>query len=616
MTISLLVAFIVAPFLAYRLMKNVGHGEEEYELHRTMTYRIYNGLVRPMLARPPLRWAFLASMVLVLLASMALVGLKLVTVKMLPFDNKSEFQVIVDMPEGTPLERTAMVAREIGLVLHDVPEVTDYQMYVGENAPINFNGLVRHYYFRRGSHMADIQVNLVEKSDRKRASHDIALAVRGPVQKVAERHGARVKIAEVPPGPPVMSTLVAEVYGPDHERQIEIAESVRRVFEKQPGVVDVDWMVEDEQVKHVFDVDKERAALSGVSPAQVAQTLRVALAGMDAGLAHMPAEYEPVTVNLQLPREDRSGVRRLKDIYVQSATGRMVPVSELVTVREAVADKTIHHKNLRRVVYVTGDVAGSMESPVYAMLAMRRALKEIDLPEGYSLKEYWSGSPEREDDFGLKWDGEWQITLEVFRDLGLAFGVVLILIYVLIVAWFQSFVRPLVMMIAIPLTLVGVLPLHWATGAFFTATSMIGVIALAGIVVRNSILLIDFAEMRLAEGMSLREAVIESGAVRFRPIALTAGTVVVGAIPILLDPIFQGLAVALMGGAVASTVLTLIMVPVVYFMIESASRDPDAKLDAFGNSEPGDMHGQLQDDAGHATEPESGGNDEPADGKE
>jgi len=512
---------------------------------------------------------------------------------MLPFDNKSEFQVIIDMPEGTPLEKTAQVTREIGLVLHDIPEVTDYQFYVGLGAPINFNGLVRHYYLRRGSNVADIQVNLLDKNERKASSHEIALRVRGPIQEVAARHGARVKIAEVPPGPPVMSTLVAEIYGPDYERQIQMARKVRDVFDKADGVVDVDWMVEDDQVKQVFEVDREKASLSGVAPDHVAKTLRMALYGMDAGLAHMPGEYEPVTINVQLPRRERSSVRQLKDVFVQSATGRMIPVSELVSVHETVADKTIFHKNLKRVVFVTGDVAGSTESPVYAMLAMKKALSEIELPEGYSLTEYWSGSPDEEGDFGLKWDGEWQITLEVFRDLGLAFGIVLILIYVLIVAWFQSFVRPMVMMIAIPLTLVGVMPLHWALGAFFTATSMIGVIALAGIMVRNSILLIDFSEMRIADGMSLREAVIESGAVRFRPIALTAGTVVVGAIPILLDPIFQGLAVALMGGAIASTLLSLVLVPLVYFMIESVSRDPDARLDAFGNQESGDMHEEV-----------------------
>ena len=577
MTISLLVAFIVAPYLAYRLMKNAGgHGadEEEYDLRRTTTYRIYNAIMRPMVDRPSLRWLFLLIMAGLLLASMALVGLKLVTVKMLPFDNKSEFQIIVDMPEGTPLERTAEVTRAIAVELHDVPEVTDYQLYVGLGAPINFNGLVRHYYMREGSNLADIQVNLVEKHERKAASHDIALRVRGPVQEVAKKYGARVKIAEVPPGPPVMSTLVAEIYGPDYDRQIDVARKVRDVFDHSDGVVDVDWMVEDDQVKQTFEVDKEKAQLSGVSPEQVVQTLRVALYGMDAGLAHLQDEYEPVSINLRLPRDQRSGVNALKDVGVLSqATGRVVPLSELIKVKEETEEKTIYHKNLKRVVFVVGDVAGVTESPVYAMLAMRDALKKVPMPEGYSLTEYWSGkTPRFENDFGLKWDGEWQITYEVFRDLGIAFGLVLILIYVLIVAWFQSFIRPMVMMIAIPLTLVGVLPLHWAMGAFFTATSMIGVIALAGIMVRNSILLIDFAELRMQDGMSLKEAVIESGAVRFRPIALTAGTVVVGAIPIFLDPIFQGLAVALMGGALASTVLTLVVVPLVHFMIENIGR--------------------------------------------
>jgi len=575
MTISLLVAFIVAPFLAYRLMGG-GHEEEdssgEYHLEETMTYRIYNGIMRPMIEHPAKRWLFLLVMAGLLLASVATLGFKLVTVKMLPFDNKSEFQVIVDMPEGTPLEETARVSREIGLVLHDVPEVTDYQLYVGLNAPINFNGLVRQYYMRRGANVADIQVNLVEKNDRKADSHDIALRVREPIQEVAMKYGARVKIAEVPPGPPVMSTLVAEIYGPDYDQQVHVAEQVRNLFEDTPGVVDVDWMVEDPQVEYDFEVNKEKASLTGVSTDSIVKTLRVSLDGMDVGLAHMPDEYEPVTINVRLPRDQRSSIDALNDIYVKSGMGKQIPVSELVEAKKTIQEKTIFHKNLKRVVYVTADVGGKISSPVYAILGMKKDLADIDLPEGYSITEYFSGQPQFESDFGLKWDGEWQITYEVFRDLGLAFALVIVLIYVLIVAWFQSFVRPLVMMIAIPLTLVGILPLHWALGAFFTATSMIGFIALAGIMVRNSILLIDFAQIRVDNGMTVGDAVIESGAVRFRPIALTAGTVVVGAIPILLDPIFEGLAVALMGGAIASTILTLIVVPLVHFMIESVGR--------------------------------------------
>ncbi len=581
MLISLLVAFIVAPYLAFRLMKHAGgHSESEYSLEKTSTYRIYVRVMKPLIEKPVARWFFLAAMFTLLLGSVSLLFTKSVTVKMLPFDNKSEFQVIVNMPEGTPLEQTAMVTREIGRKLGEIPEVTDYQLYIGRGAPINFNGLVRHYYMRQGGYLADIQVNLTEKGERKAKSHEIALRARNLIQPVADKFGARVKIAEVPPGPPVMSTLVAEIYGPDIERQTEIARQVKSIFKNTNGVVDVDWMVEDDQPKQTFIVDKEKAMLSGVSPDQIVKTMRIALDGMDVGLAHLAGEYEPVTINVRLPKEQRSSLQSLREIYVQSAAGKMIPISSLVTLKQGIEDKTIYRKNLKRVVYVTGDVAGRLESPVYAMLEISKKLKDIKLPEGYSLTEFYSAQPPLEDNFGLKWDGEWQITYEVFRDLGIAFMIVLILIYVLIVAWFQSFTKPLVMMIAIPLTLVGILPGHWLLHSFFTATSMIGFIALAGIIVRNSILLIDFAQMRLAEGMPLKQAVLDSGAVRFRPIALTSGAVVVGAIPIYLDPIFQGLAVALMGGAIASTILTLLVVPLVFYMVESIGKrknDGDAE---------------------------------------
>ncbi|MFA6449939.1 MAG: efflux RND transporter permease subunit [bacterium] len=573
MLISLLVAFIVAPYLAFRLMKHTGaHGEEDYSLEKTATYRIYVRIMRPLIERPFAKWIFLTALFALLLGSISLLFTRSVTVKMLPFDNKSEFQIIVNMPEGTPLEQTAMVSREIGKQLGKVPEVTDYQLYIGRGAPINFNGLVRHYYMRQGGYLADIQVNLTEKGERKADSHKIALRVRNLVQPVADKYGARVKIAEVPPGPPVMSTLVAEIYGPDIDRQTEIAREVKNIFKKTDGVVDIDWMVEDDQPKQTFIVDKQKAMLSGVSPDQVVKTMSIALAGMDVGLAHITGEYDPVTINVRLPRDQRSSLQNLREIYAQSATGKMIPISELVTYKQGIEDKTIYRKNLKRVVYVTGDVAGHLESPVYAMLDISKKLKDLKLPQGYSLTEFYSSQPPLEENFGLKWDGEWQITYEVFRDLGIAFMIVLILIYVLIVAWFQSFTKPLVMMIAIPLTLVGILPGHWLLHSFFTATSMIGFIALSGIIVRNSILLIDFAQMRLAEGMPLKQAVLDSGAVRFRPIALTSGAVVVGAIPIYLDPIFQGLAVALMGGAIASTILTLLVVPLVFYMVESIGK--------------------------------------------
>ncbi|MDH4233146.1 MAG: efflux RND transporter permease subunit, partial [Nitrospirota bacterium] len=383
--------------------------------------------------------------------------------------------------------------------------------------------------------------------------------------KIADKYHARLKVAEIPPGPPVLSTLVAEIYGPDMKRQIEIAGEVKRVFENTEGVVDVDWYVEDDQKKLTFDVDREKAAQNGVATGAVAQSLRTALGGMPAGLVHLEREKEPVELYLRMPLAERAGISSLKEVSVPSADGSLLPLSELVSVREGIEDKTIYHKNLKRVVYVTGDVAGTAESPVYAILKMKDAIKELKLSEGYELKQYSSVQPWLENTYSMKWDGEWHITYEVFRDLGIAFAAVLVLIYILVVAWFRNFVTPLIIMAPIPLTLVGILPGHWIFGAFFTATSMIGFIALAGIIVRNSILLIDFVQMEWRDCGGLRNALIKAGAVRFRPIALTAAAVVVGSFVMLFDPIFQGLAIAMMFGAVAATALTLIAVPLLYY---------------------------------------------------
>ncbi len=574
MTFSLLVALVVTPYVAYKALKSDDEKEtRKYNLHDTLIYKMYVKTITPLLKSVPLRWTVIVIVVVALLASVSLLFLQLVTVKMLPFDNKNEIQIIIDMPEGTTLEQTASVTKEIAAYVRTVPEVSNYQTYVGTAAPINFNGLVRHYDLRRGSNVADIQLNLLDKSERPDQSHDIAKRIRPRVQEIAKKFNANVKIAEVPPGPPVMSTLVAEVYGPDKESQIEYARKLKGLFESTPGVVDVDWLVEDDQIEYKFEVDKKKAMLMGISSEQIVGVLGIALHGMDVSAIYQPNDIEPVMINIRLSEDDRSSIMDLKNIKVMSQSGMLVPVSELVTVKEQVQDKSIHRKNQQRAVYVIGDVAGEMESPVYAILAIDEKIRELNEKEGLNVEQFYRAQPLSEEEISVKWDGEWQITYEVFRDLGAAFAVVLVIIYMLIIGWFQSFKVPIVMMVAIPLSLIGVLFGHFIYGAFFTATSMIGVIALAGIMVRNSVLLIDFIELRLKEGIPLEQAVVESGAVRTLPILLTAGTVIIGAFVIIFDPIFEGLAIALIGGALASTALTLIMVPLLYFMTEKEKHE-------------------------------------------
>ncbi len=563
MIFSLLVAFIVSPWLSYIVLKNVKKSDRTEEGGRM--FRMYERILSPLLESGFKRWLALGSVVLLLLLAVTLVPLKKVTVKMLPFDNKSELQVIIDMPEGTTLEETAALTREMGEYLKTVPEITDYQTYVGTAAPYNFNGLVRHYFLRSGSTVADLQVNFVAKGERKEQSHAIAKRVRPPLKKIGDRYGARIKVAEIPPGPPVLSTLVAEIYGPEMNRQIEIAREIKKVFTDTDGVVDVDWYVEEDQPKITFTVDQDKAAGAGISTEAAAQSLRIALNGMGAGLVHLEKEKEPVELFLRMPLGKRADISDLKSIGIPTPTGALIPLSELVKRHDGFEEKTIYHKNLKNVTYVLGDVAGTEESPVYAIMKMKETIDKIKLPEGYALKQYSTVQPWLEDTYSLKWDGEWHITYEVFRDLGLAFAAVLILIYVLIVAWFKNFITPLIIMAPIPLTLVGILPGHWIFGAFFTATSMIGFIALAGIIVRNSILLVDFMEMEWRDKGHLKNALIMAGAVRFRPIVLTAAAVVVGSFVMLFDPIFQGLAIAMMFGAVAATALTLVAVPLIYF---------------------------------------------------
>ncbi|MEN9306372.1 MAG: hypothetical protein RL173_304 [Fibrobacterota bacterium] len=564
MIASLAVAFVITPWLAFRLLKGHvhagGHGAEAKE---SRFARMYRALMEGLMANTGRRRWFYAGTVVLLLASVGLLFVKAVQVKMLPFDNKSEFQVILDAPRGTTLETSHALASEVAQALLQLPEVTNAQAYAGTSSPFNFNGLVRHYFLRRGGEVSDVQVNLMPKGDRKRQSHEIAIAARKLVAPIAARYHARAKVAEIPPGPPVMSTLVAEVYAADDSVRQEAALAVRNVLETTPGVVDVDWSVQAPQTERVFHVDAVEAARMGANVQNIAQTLALAISGGEFARMEAPNAREERMVSARLGLTDRSSVEVLLAIPVATAFGTQ-PLERFVKVEAVSRPSSRMRKDLRSVIYVTADVADTIEAPVYAILAMNKRLDSVRI-DGAEIARYNSTAPERLDQTALKWDGEWQVTIDVFRDLGIAFAVVLLLIYVLVVGWFQSFSIPLVIMAPIPLTLIGILPGHAIAGAFFTATSMIGMIALAGIIVRNSILLVDFIQLSEERGVPVAKAVIEAGAVRFRPIALTAAAVVVGGIVMVLDPIFQGLAVALMSGAVAATLLTMVLVPLLYW---------------------------------------------------
>ncbi len=599
---SLLIAFIVTPWASIRILRWKGGEARLAALHHShqsqaggstsqddFLTRLYRRVMDPLLHHSRWQWAFLASISVLLLAAMATVAVGWVKVKMLPFDNKSEFQIILNMPEGSSLERTAQAAREIAAAVRDEPEVTHYQIYTGVASPFNFNGLVRHYFLRRGANVADIQVNLVGKEDRKAQSHEIAKRVRPAVAKIAERFSARVAVAEVPPGPPVLQTLVAEIYGPTDAAREALALQIREIFRTTPGVVDLDWYAEADQPKARFVIDKEKSALHGISAETISQTLRIAVGGESVDLLHVPREKEDVNLVLQLPRSARTRPEELLALRVRSGDANalpepagvrsgppLVPLRELVRIETGIADKSRHRKNLMPVTYVIGDVAGVVESPVYAIAEMNRRIRSLP----GNLKIYNASMPFSDAEPSVKWDGEWQITLEVFRDLGIAFAAVLVLIYILMVGWFRSFLTPLIVMVAIPFSLVGILPAHGMMGAFFTATSMIGFMAGAGIVVRNSIILVDFIEQGLREGMPLAQAVVDAGAVRFRPMVLTAAAVIVGAAVILADPIFQGLAIALMAGEVASLLISRMAVPVLYFMVHRRSATAQVKPEA------------------------------------
>ena len=590
MLFSLLVAFAVTPWAALKILR--GHArpvgdaaafvdapltEEEEAADETMPdtafTRLYQRVMRPLIAHRAWRWTFLGVVAGATVGAMGLVGLGAVKVKMLPFDNKSEFQIILNMPEGSTLEQTARVAREMAAAIRTEPEVSDYQIYAGTASPFNFNGLVRHYFMRRGANVADLQVNLLPKHERQAQSHDIAKRVRPRLTAIAEKYGAAVAVAEVPPGPPVLQTIVAEIYGPTEADRLKLATQVRAIYRASPGVVDIDWYLEELQPKTVLRIDTEKAALLGITEAAITRTVQMAVQGYPVTLLHTPQAREAVTIVLELPRTSRARPDDLLALFVRSEMNPqapLVPLRELVTLVPTQGERNIYHKNLQNVTYVTADVAGVVESPVYAILAMNRALAKLDGRDfggtTSSVKIYNATMPFDDHEPAIKWDGEWQVTLEVFRDLGLAFGAVCILIYMLMVGWFKNYSTPLIVMTVIPFSLVGILPAHAALGAFFTATSMIGFMAGAGIVVRNSIILVDFIELRLSAGRSLSEACIESGAVRFRPMMLTAFAVIVGGIVILADPIFQGLAISLLFGAIASLVISPLAVPLIYYM--------------------------------------------------
>ncbi len=572
MILSLFIALTIVPYLGFVFLRKTGHSktekEEAQDITDTKIYKIYKKFQQPLLDNKAKRWGFLGITFLILFASFILFFTNSVIVKMLPFDNKNEFQIVIDLPEGSTLEQTNAVTQEIAQYVRQRPEVVNYQSYVGTASPITFNGLVRHYDLRQNKYLADIQVNITDKHDRSAQSHDIAKDFRAGVKAIADQFGAEIKIVEVPPGPPVLSTIVAEIYGPDYDKQIQLADSIKTILANTTDVVDIDWRVEAPQKEYDLIIDKEKAQLRGIQSAQIVQNLNIVMHDQPVSTLYEEKANLPTSISLKLSDADKGDINQTLNVPVVSEQGMAYPLSDFVRIKEKTIEKSIYRKNQRRVVYVTAEMAGKLESPVYAILGMEDKLKAINLPAGYKINESYLGLPEHTDDFTVKWDGEWQITLEVFRDLGLAFLGVIIIIYMLIVGWFQSFRAPIVMMVAIPLSLVGIIIGHWLMGAFFTATSFIGMIALAGIMVRNSVLLIDFINLRLEDGIELKQAVIEAGAVRTTPILLTAGTVVIGAFVILFDPIFQGLAISLMGGTITATVLTLLVVPLVYYLIE------------------------------------------------
>ncbi len=567
MLISLAIAFTLTPWLALKLLGASAHHDEAAG---GRLERFFQGALGPFVkATHAIRnRRLLLVLVLVLIAlSVSLAGVKLVVLKMLPFDNKSEFQVIVDMPAGTPVEMTAAALHDMGAYIATVDEVTDYQAYAGLASPINFNGLVRQYYLRNLSEAGDLQVNLLPKGERKRQSHDIAKQVRPRLEEIARRWDAKVKVVEVPPGPPVLSPIVAEVYGPDEAGRIRVAKRVREAFEATADIVGVDDSVEDSAPRVVLKVDQGKAALAGVTRRDVVETMRTGLSGADVSPIHDGQSKYEVPVRVTLPAEQQGGLSELLKLTIRTPAGTLVPLSEVVKIVHNERDRPIYHKDLLPVVYVVADQAGPVDSPLYGMFAARGKLVGLPLEEGGVLGETFVRQPsDPYRQYAIKWDGEWQVTYETFRDMGLAYAVGLILIYLLVVAQFRSYLAPLIIMAPIPLTVIGVMPGHALLGANFTATSMIGMIALAGIIVRNSILLVDFINQKAAEGVAFQDAVVQSAVARAKPIALTGLAAMIGATFILDDPIFNGLAISLIFGILVSTLLTLVVIPVLYYV--------------------------------------------------
>ena len=566
MLISLAIALIFTPWLCRRLLGG-SHPTAAGHAQASALTRLFERIVRPYLAgaagrarRHRLYWGILGAIVI----AAGLVAVQLVVLKMLPFDNKSEFQVVANLPEGTTAETTARVLDELSHVIERVPEVSDYQIYAGSSAPINFNGLVRQYYLRQAPQLGDIQVNLVDKRHRSRKSHEIALALRPALAVIGRKYSASIQVVEVPPGPPVRAPIVAEVYGPRYAEQQRLAKQLRAAFDRTRDIVDTDDSVEAPAPRLVVAVDRQKAALLGVSQQQVAETLRLGLQGADVTYAHVGRERYPIPVRLELPVPDKQAIGEVLELEVRAASGARIPLSELVNVHQAAWDSTIYHKDLLPVAYVMGDMAGRLDSPLYGMFSLVGLVRRQP-PGGEPIAQRFVSQPDDPNAAAIKWDGEWQITYETFRDMGLAYSVGLVLIYLLVVAQFGSYALPLIIMAPIPLTIIGVMPGHALLGAQFTATSMIGMIALAGIIVRNSILLVDFIDVEVRAGRTLEDAVVRAGAIRARPIALTALAAMIGAFFILDDPIFNGLAVSLIFGIFVSTVLTLLVIPVLYY---------------------------------------------------
>ena len=571
MALSLAIAFTVTPWLALKLMKahpaaDSAHAEPKGLGPRLQT--LFKRVLTPFLTSARKRWLLLGGILVALALSVGLTLVQWVVMKMLPFDNKSEFQVVIEMPAGTPLENTAATLHELGAFLAKQPEVLNLQAYAGTASPITFNGLVRQYYLRAEAEQGDLQVNLVDKQHRSQKSHVIAQRLRPELEKIGLRHNARIKVVEVPPGPPVMSPLVAEVYGPDEAGRQAVAARVAKAFADTPDIVGVDTSLKENASRVYLRVRRQRAESLGIPVALVAQSAAIALSGSDAAYLHDGQSKYPVPVRLQLPLASQIGLDNLLAIPLRAANGQIVPLSELVQVERGVIDKPLFSKDLQGVSYVFGDMAGKLDSPLYGLFSIRGKLAQAALPGTRELGEYWirqPSDPYRE--YAIKWDGEWQITYETFRDMGAAYGVGLILIYLLVVAQFRSYLTPLVIMAPIPLTIIGVMPGHALMGAQFTATSMIGMIALAGIIVRNSILLVDFIELQVERGMDLQRAVVDAAATRAKPIVLTGLAAMLGALFILDDPIFNGLAIALIFGIMVSTLLTLVVIPVLYYTV-------------------------------------------------